>query len=96
MGMRASNIVLSSRKNMKFGIGKQTEEFLPNGNGADGIPVAPYQKNWDVDRSQLASEIGIVGGKPFGEIRMFVFEFVPPIDSTKSGRVEACGSGGKH
>ena len=96
LAMRMNDVVLSSRKDVKFGIGKQMQEFLPDGNGANGILVAPDQKNRHVDSAELVCEIGIVGRKPIWAIRMLVVESLSPVDSTKSGGVEASGSGSQH
>lgn len=36
LDVRASNVMLSSWKDVKFGIGKQMQEFLPDANGLMG------------------------------------------------------------
>ena len=96
LDVRASNVMLSSWKDVKFGIGKQMQEFLPDANGADGIVVAPDQKNGNVDPTKLGCEIGIVGGKPIGETRLLVFESLSPVNSTKPGCVKTSRSGHQH
>jgi len=72
------------------------EELLSDGNGTDGVLVTPDQKNGDIDSTKLGCKVGIVGGKPIGEIRLLVFESLPPVDRTKAGSVKASGSGNHH
>jgi len=44
-----SKIVIGPRKDDQTGIGKERQESLTDGHGADWVGIAPKQQGWRVD-----------------------------------------------